>query len=148
MGMLRLRDDGAALSVDLRKCDGPTFDGLDYERWTELLSIWRTIELHDRVTLLNFARELARGGESARTIGLGEALAEVDRVIAGSQKKHPSSKWRTYSSKHHQGKLLRHLGSWLAGEKNDAESGCSHLAHLAARALMLAGIVIEEDKRR
>jgi hypothetical protein len=67
----------------------PQLDGIDLERWHELLGIWRAIGIHDRVTLLNFARELARGGESARTIGLGEALAEVDRVIAANHHRPP-----------------------------------------------------------
>lgn len=126
----------------------PNLDSSAYDLWSELWSICAELPLHERVSLLNFARELKRGGESARTIGLTEALAEVDKVIGGSQKKHPNQKWRTYSAKTHQGKLLRHIGSYLTGQRNDEESGRPHLAHMAARALMMLAIALEEDKRR
>lgn len=141
--------DGEALSPDLAKCNGdprPNLDESGFSAWQEMLSTFSELSIHDRISALNFIRELKRGGESARTIGLTEALAEVDRVIGASQGKHPKSRWRTYGPKVHQGKLLRHLGSWLAGEQNDSESGRPHLAHLAARALMLLAVALEAEK--
>lgn len=128
--------------------DGPTFDGIEYQRWVELLSLWRALGLHDRIALLNFARELNRGGESARTIGLGEALAEVDRVIGASQGKHPSSRWKTYTVAHHTAKLIGHVAKFLGGERKDPESRRHALAHVTARALMALQLELDEDKRR
>jgi hypothetical protein len=150
---LRFVLGGGGPMIDLAKCGSDPrttaqLDGIDSARWHEFVAIWRELALHDRISLLNFARELKRGGESARTIGLGEALAEVDRVIGGSQSKHPNQRWRTYSAKHHQGKMLGHVGKFLTGERNDQESGLPHLAHMAARALMLLAIALEEDKHR
>lgn len=137
----------------LAKCNGDArsnerFDGLTYERYAALREIASKLELPEWLALLNFARELERGGESARTIGLEGALAEVDEVIRASQGKHPQQKWRTYSAKTHQGKLLGHVGKFLIGERNDQDTKRHHLAHMAARALMMLAIVLEEDKRR
>jgi hypothetical protein len=124
----------------------PQLDGIDLERWHELLGIWRAIGIHDRVTLLNFARELARGGESARTIGLGEALAEVDRVIAANQGKHPRSKWRTYSVTHHLAKAIGHAAKFIGGERLDPESRRHAMAHTVARGLMALALELENER--
>ncbi len=123
-------------------------DGINGARWLELAAIWRRLDLPAQVSALNFLRELERGGESARTIGLGEALAEVDRVIAFNQSKHPGSKWKTQTVKHHCGKLLKHLGAAQTGERFDPDTKRNALAHVVARALMALGLELVEDMRR
>ncbi len=135
---------------ELRKCgiEGETFNGIEAGKWLELETIWRSLDLHDRISLLNFARELQRGGESARTIGLGEALAEVDRVIASNQGKHPQSKWKTYTVTHHLSKAIGHAAKFLGGERKDPESRRHAMAHTVARGLMALALELEEERRR
>lgn len=133
----------------LAKCAaGPTLDGIDVDRWVELADLWRGLGIHERVSLLNFARELGRGGESARSIGLAEALAEVDRLIADSQRKHPGSRWKTHTVTHHLAKMIGHAAKFMAGERLDPDSRRYALSHVVARGLMALQLCLEEDKRR
>jgi hypothetical protein len=147
---LHLLDHGAALiEFEPRKCEpGPTFDGLDYQKWVELLSIWRSLALHDRISLLNFARELQRGGESARTIGLGEVFAEADAVVALNQGKHKGAAWRQKTKEEHLSKLHTHLGRHIGGQWEDHQTKRPHLAHALMRLAMYFGLELEERKRR
>ncbi len=112
----------------------------------ELVLIVRQLSTQNRISLLNFARELHREGESARTIGLAPVLAEVDVVIALNRGKHPQSAWREKTPEHQLGKMHKHLGNALAGHWLDAETGRPHLAHAAARFLMFFGLQLDKQK--
>ncbi len=131
---------GAALSAEL--------DGLSLDHWHSLLEEWRKLDLPARVSLVNFARELGRGRESARTIGLAPAMAEVDGVIAFNQSKHPGSKWLTQTALYHLGKHHSHLGRALAGTWEDHETGRPHYAHAIGRLAMVFGLELRERERR
>jgi len=80
------------------------------------------------------------------SIGLGDALDAVERVVVWAQKgKHRGKKWETQSVEHQTGKLLRHLGSGTLGELSDEDTGEHPFAHVAARALMLLGLVLKQS---
>lgn len=147
---------GEFMTPELAKCNGDArpnerFDGLSYERWIALREIASKLELPEWLALLNFARELERGGESARTIGLAEALGEVDAVIAANQSKHQGKKWLTQTALYHLGKHQSHLGRALSGEWLDNGAGGSgrpHLAHSIARLAMFFSLELKERERR
>lgn len=118
---------------------------LDHDSWYDLLASFRKLGVSERVQLLAFARQLAKGGDNIYTIGLGRALAEVDRVIAFNQDKHPSSKWKSYTATQHLGKMIKHAGNCLYGERRDPETERSHIAHSIARGLMALQCVLETE---
>ena len=121
------------------------FEGVDIEKWIELSQVWKELPIQGRVSLLSFARELARGRESARTIGLAEVMAEADAVIALNQDKNPNSIWREKSPDYHLGKFHTHAGRAIAGEWN-ADTGRPHLAHALVRFAMYVGLLLEKRK--
>lgn len=83
------------------------------------------------------------------TIGLGDALDAVERVVVWAQNgKHRGKKWESQTPEHQQGKLLRHLGSGMLGETVDEDTGEHPFAHVAARALMLLGLVLKTQRVR
>ena len=77
------------------------------------------------------------------------ALADVVKVFEGGRAKYGGRyTWRRgikYS--YLIAAIFRHLIVFLNGEDIDKESGCSHLAHVAANALMLLEISSEWDDR-
>lgn len=77
-------------------------------------------------------------------IGLGDALDAVERVVVWAQNgKHQGKKWESQTVEHQQGKLLRHLGCGLVGDVADEDTGEHPFAHVAARALMLLGLILK-----
>ena len=67
-----------------------------------------------------------------------EFILDMGRVLAKSREKYPRANWslgNNYSVPYDS--LMRHLLSWQSGEKNDIESGYSHLAHAALNLMML-----------
>lgn len=80
------------------------------------------------------------------SIGLGDALDAVERVTAWAQRgKHPGPKWASQTVAHQAAKLVGHLGRGLAGELADEDTGEHPFAHVAARALMLLGLVSKRE---
>lgn len=71
-----------------------------------------------------------------------QALLEVGLVLAHGAEKHDEAGQRGWTVRlfgQDYGALLRHALAWWGGEDLDPHSGCSHLAHVAARALILLG---------
>lgn len=67
------------------------------------------------------------------------ALLAVSRVLALGAAKYGADNWhRCKEPTRYVGAALRHLFAHMAGEKTDAESGESHLAHAASCLLFLA----------
>lgn len=65
-----------------------------------------------------------------------EAVAKV--LTLGAQKYGPNN-WQTVdnASERYYAALRRHINAWRKGNKKDAESGLSHLAHAAANIMFL-----------
>ncbi len=80
------------------------------------------------------------------SIGLGDALDSLERVTTWAQKgKHRGKKWSGQDQQHQVGKLLGHLSAGLKGQLKDEDTGEHPYAHVAARALMLLGLVLMES---
>ena len=80
-------------------------------------------------------RHLARGEAIAR-IGLPNALDEVHDLLARTELQHRGFEGMKKPRDYHVGKMLKHLGSHMSGERQDADTKVNTLAHVAARALM------------
>lgn len=67
------------------------------------------------------------------------ALVEVSKALRMGEEKYGRGNWRIVESKEDRylAALMRHLVAIHQGEKNDPESGLSHLAHVAVNALFL-----------
>ena len=78
-------------------------------------------------------------------IGLGPALEAVERVCAWAGRgKHPGKKWATQTVSHQSAKMMKHAGAGLCGETADEDTGEHPFAHVAARSLMLLGLVLKK----
>lgn len=67
-----------------------------------------------------------------------DALLAVSAVMATGVEKHGARTWeagRPWGGEY--GAILRHLWAWWGGQENDPDTGLPHLAHAAARVLML-----------
>lgn len=70
-------------------------------------------------------------------IGLGEALLEVEEVLAWNQtEKHPNAKWKSKSIAYHDAKGVSHLNKAQCGDLVDSETKCRHRAHAICRLMM------------
>ena len=68
----------------------------------------------------------------------GEALEAIAQVLAFGAKKYDSWNWaKGFAWSRLFGACLRHLFAWQRGERQDPESGLSHLAHSGACLLFL-----------
>lgn len=71
------------------------------------------------------------------TIGLSEALCEVEAVLSWNEsQKHPGSKWKSKNIDWHDSKAVSHLNQAQCGELIDSETKCRHRAHAICRLLM------------
>jgi len=78
-----------------------------------------------------------------RAIGLADALDAVERVTAWAQQgKHPGPKWAGQSVPHQIAKMLGHLAAGMKGVTADEDTGEHPYAHVAARCLMMLGLVL------
>lgn len=66
-----------------------------------------------------------------------QAVREVVRVMTFGLEKHGGVTWPGKPIEHHQAAMMRHISSWLCGEKLDPETGKSHLVHAACRILFI-----------
>lgn len=67
-----------------------------------------------------------------------EALVELAKVYTAGAEKYNDDNWRKgMSYRACLGSLERHLKKWELGLKNDPETDCHHLAHVAWNALTL-----------
>ena len=79
------------------------------------------------------------------TIGLGPALEAVERVCAWANRgKHAGPKWAAQTVSHQSAKMMKHAGAGLCGQTEDEDTGEHPFAHVAARALMLLGLVLKK----
>lgn len=68
----------------------------------------------------------------------GVALLAVARVMGHGAEKYSPRNWeKGISYSRLSSAFLRHVFSWLSGERRDPESGLSHLAHAACMVLFL-----------
>lgn len=69
------------------------------------------------------------------------ALVEVARVmtwaVVHKPNPYPVDNWKGVEAQRYEDAALRHLSAHLEGERNDPESGLSHLAHAACCVLFL-----------
>jgi len=75
-----------------------------------------------------------------------EFLTELGHVLRFGAEKYAEFGYRTHPipTREYLGAAIRHIYKYLSGEKNDPESGYSHLAHATA-SLMMA-YVLKSDK--
>lgn len=68
-----------------------------------------------------------------------EAVRQIVLVLTYGAKKYDDNNWQLVDNKGNRyfAALLRHVIAWRSGEKNDSESGLSHLAHAACCILFL-----------
>jgi len=64
-------------------------------------------------------------------------LNEVVEVLEFGAKKYSVNNWQKVNPQRYKDAMFRHLIDYLSGDKNDKESGKSHLAHLICCALFL-----------
>jgi hypothetical protein len=64
-------------------------------------------------------------------------MDEVVKVLTFGSKKYDDENWKKIEPERYQSALGRHYSLYMQGEKNDKESGLSHLAHLICCALFL-----------
>lgn len=81
-----------------------------------------------------------------------DALAEISRVLEFGSEKYGARNWeKGFKWLRLANAAARHLFAWMRGENKDAETGYSHVAHLACCALFLLAHELREvgvDDRR
>lgn len=75
-----------------------------------------------------------------------EFIEGVGEVLTFGAKKYEPNNWQNVddAQDRYYAALLRHLFAWRKGEKNDEESGLSHLKHAATNLMFL--LHFEEEK--
>lgn len=71
--------------------------------------------------------------------GCPNALEQVSQILTFGAQKYAAHSWQTVpqGEERYLAALLRHLTAHSKGEKNDPESGMSHMAHAACNALFI-----------
>lgn len=64
-------------------------------------------------------------------------VEQVLEILEFGAKKYSRDNWKEVESSRYEKAAMRHLVSYVTGEKLDQESGKSHLAHLVCNALFL-----------
>lgn len=64
-------------------------------------------------------------------------VEQVLEILEFGAKKYSRDNWKEVDSSRYEKAAMRHLVSYVTGEKLDSESGKSHLAHLVCNALFL-----------
>lgn len=79
------------------------------------------------------------GGKAPWHLVPWSGLRQVVDVLDFGAKKYAPGNWRHVEGARERyfSAALRHLTAWFQGEKNDAETGLSHLAHAACCLLFL-----------
>ena len=76
-------------------------------------------------------------GKTDWTLMPWKELEEVTEVLQFGASKYSRDNWKLVEADRYRQAALRHLISYISGEKTDPESGKSHLAHLVCNALFL-----------
>ena len=67
-----------------------------------------------------------------------EFLLEMSEVLTFGANKYGKESWKLCDdSERYRNALYRHFNSYLQGEKNDVETGKSHLVHVAINAMFI-----------
>lgn len=80
------------------------------------------------------------------------ACADTAKVMALGASRYGPWNWRTHQIKRstYVGAIKRHLDAWWGGEDLDPESGITHIAHIAASAMIVLDALehgtIEDDR--
>lgn len=69
--------------------------------------------------------------------GFAEALLEVSKVGTFGAKKYAPNNWKLVDPERYVDAMFRHLFQWMGPNRNDSETGISHLAHAAWNALAI-----------
>lgn len=64
-------------------------------------------------------------------------VEQVLEILEFGAKKYSKDNWQKVEPSRYEKAAMRHLISYVTGEKNDQETGKSHLAHLVCNALFL-----------
>ena len=68
-----------------------------------------------------------------------EFMDQCVKVLTFGSLKYAPDNWRKVERWRYVGALMRHVSAYLQGEKNDPETGCSHLAHAFCNLMFLFG---------
>lgn len=93
----------------------------------------------------------ADNGKLRWTLLPWKPLSEIVEVLMFGANKYPSAdNWKHVAPERYKDALLRHITSWLDGERSDKESGKHHLAHAGCCLLFLLwfDLTKEEDVRK
>ena len=79
--------------------------------------------------------------------GCPQALEQVSSILTFGAEKYAEHSWQTVPNgdSRYLAALLRHLTAHAKGEKNDPESGMSHLAHTACNALFILELEMRKN---
>ena len=66
-----------------------------------------------------------------------DEMQQVLEILEFGVKKYSRNNWKKIESSRYEKAAMRHLISYITGEKNDSETGKSHMAHLVCNALFL-----------
>jgi len=76
-----------------------------------------------------------------------EAFAPVVDILTQGAKKYAPNNWQLCEDpKRYRDAMLRHMMSYMQGEKVDEESGHPHMSHVICNALFLTWLDSQEDK--
>lgn len=64
-------------------------------------------------------------------------VEQVLEILEFGTKKYSKNNWQEVEPNRYEKAAMRHLISYVTGEKNDSETGKSHMAHLVCNALFL-----------
>lgn len=66
-----------------------------------------------------------------------DVMDEVVKILTFGAKKYEDNNWKKISPERYKAALMRHYSAWVQGEKNDGESGLSHMSHVICNAIFL-----------
>lgn len=76
-----------------------------------------------------------------------DSLIEIAKVLELGAKKYSPDNWKLVTPhSRYTDAALRHIYAYLMGEKNDPETGLSHLAHASACLMFLIHFELQESK--
>jgi|MEHZ01.4.fsa_nt_MEHZ011041097.1_4 hypothetical protein len=76
-----------------------------------------------------------------------EAMDEVVKVLTYGAAKYDRFNWTKVEPRRYQAAAMRHISSYMQGEKIDPESGINHLAHAVCSLLFLTDFDLKELKK-
>ena len=87
------------------------------------------------------------GGKAPWHLFPFSAAEEIVKVLDFGAKKYAPDNWNKVDQAEDRyfSAAIRHLGAWKEGEKNDPESGLSHLAHAGCCIVFLLWLEIRND---